>query len=128
MEPSNMEVTLYDGKGRPVAYIADDGESSIYLWNGHAVAYLVGENLYGWNGKHLGWFSGGVLHDLRGYCVGSVGEKSSSALYAEPAKYAKHAKYGKYGRFGAHARPGFKSGYSNVPLDDFLKEGAVGKI
>jgi len=27
-----METTLYDGKDHPVAYIADDGENSIYLW------------------------------------------------------------------------------------------------
>jgi len=49
-----METTLYDGTGRPVAYIADDSDNSIYLWSGHAVAYLVDSNVYGWNGTTLG--------------------------------------------------------------------------
>lgn len=123
-----MEITLYDGKGHPVAYIADDGENSIYLWSGHAVAYVDGENLYGWNGKHLGWFFAGVLYDLHGHRVGSIGEKCPYALYAQPAKYAKYAKYGKYGRYGAYGRPGFSSGYGDVPLEEFLKGGAVGNI
>jgi len=36
-----------------VAYIADDRET-IYLWDGHAVAYLYEDKVYGCNGKHLG--------------------------------------------------------------------------
>jgi len=31
------EVSLYDSKGRPVAYVADD--LTIYLWSGKPVAY-----------------------------------------------------------------------------------------
>lgn len=89
-----MELTLYDGKGHPVAYIADDNENSIYLWSGHAVAYLDGENIYGWNGHHLGWFVGGVLYDLHGLRVGSIGEKCPYGLYAQPAKYAKRNQWG----------------------------------
>lgn len=37
-----MEQTLYDSRGRAVAYVADDGET-IYTWKGQAVAYLVDE-------------------------------------------------------------------------------------
>ena len=88
-----MEITIFDGRGRPVAYIADDGENSIYLWSGHAVAYIVNENVYGWNGHHLGWFIDGVIYDLHGRNVGSIQEKCPYATYAEPAKYAKNAKY-----------------------------------
>jgi len=88
-----MEITIFDGRGRPVAYIVDDGENSIYLWSGHAVAYIVNENVYGWNGHHLGWFIDGVIYDLHGRNVGSIQEKCPYATYAEPAKYAKYAKY-----------------------------------
>ena len=38
----SMEQTLYDSRGRAVAYVADDGET-IYTWKGQAVAYLVDE-------------------------------------------------------------------------------------
>lgn len=121
-----MEVTLYDAKGHPVAYVADDGENSIYLWDGHAVAYFDGETVHGWNGKHLGWYVGGVLYDLHGRRVGSIGEKCPFALYAEPAKYAKHAKYAKYARYAASARPALSSGYGSESLEAFLNGGAAG--
>lgn len=123
-----MEETLYDGRGRPVAYIADDNEMSIYLWSGHAVAYIVGENLYGWNGQHIGWFVNGVLYNRRGQRAGSIGSKCPFALYAAPAKYAKFAKYAKYARYAAYARPGLSSSYSQEPFEDFLKSGAVGRV
>lgn len=62
------EVTLYNSSGTPVAYIGD--ESTIYLWNGISAAYLdtsAGEsNIWGFNGKHLGWFENGVIWDNRG--------------------------------------------------------------
>jgi 4-fold beta-flower domain-containing protein len=54
------ETTLFSSQGKPTAYIADD--STIYLWSGKPVAYLYpdsvndGLNIYGFNGKHLGWF------------------------------------------------------------------------
>ncbi|WP_460090641.1 4-fold beta flower protein [Pseudomonas sp. S2_E02] len=123
-----MEVTLYDSAGHPVAYIADDGDKSIYLWKGHAVAYISEEKIYGWNGKHLGWFVNGVLFDLRGHRVGSIGENCPRALYAQPAKFAKLAKYAKYARFAAFAKSALSTGYSNEPLEVFLKGGAVGNI
>ncbi len=44
-EAMTMETTLFGGRGHPVAYIADDGENSVYLWSGHAVAYVIGESL-----------------------------------------------------------------------------------
>lgn len=123
-----MEITLFDGKGHPVAYIADDGDSSIYLWRGQAVVYISGENIYGWNGKHLGWFVDGILYDLHGCRVGSIGERCPYALYAQPAKYAKHAKYAKCARYAAYARPGLSTSYSRQPFEEFLKEGAVGSV
>jgi hypothetical protein len=121
-----MEVTLYDGNGHPVGYVANDDDNNIYLWSGHAVAYLDGEKIYGWNGNHLGWFSDGLLYDLHGQRVGSIAEKCPHVVYAQPVKHAKYAKFAKYAHYPAYARPGFSSGYSNEPLEQFLKSGAVG--
>jgi 4-fold beta-flower domain-containing protein len=64
------EVTLYNSSGTPVAYIDTGDDSTIYLWSGMSVAYLdksAGEtNIWGFNGKHLGWFENGVIWDNRG--------------------------------------------------------------
>jgi hypothetical protein len=120
-----VEVTLYDDTGHPIAYIAEGNEQSIYLWSGHAVAYLVEENVYGWNGQHLGWFVSGVLHDLQGFRVGSIGAKCLYGFYGEPGKYGKYGQYAKYGRYAAYGRPGFSSSYGAQTLEDFLKSGAV---
>ncbi len=69
-----------------MAYIAEDGEQSIYLWAGHAVAYVVEEKNYGWNGKHLGWFVDGIFYDGHGYKIGFIRSKCPVATFAEPAK------------------------------------------
>jgi len=37
-----METTLFNKNGKPMAYIADDGET-IYLWDGRAAGYLFGD-------------------------------------------------------------------------------------
>ncbi len=58
-----METTLYNKTGKPVAYFAEDGET-IYLWDGRAVAYLLGDMVFGWNGRQLGWFANGTIFDI----------------------------------------------------------------
>jgi len=123
-----METTLFNQHGHPVAYVAADGDNSIYLWSGHAVDYIYQMKVYGWNGQHLGWFLDGVIYNLNGYRIGSVREKCPSATYAEPAKYAKYAKYTKQARYAAYARPTLTTSYSDETLENFLKRGAVGSI
>jgi hypothetical protein len=44
-------VSLYDGSGKPVAYLDSDA------------AEPGGFMVYGFNGKHLGWFVNGVIWD-----------------------------------------------------------------
>ena len=121
-----MEITLFDRKGHPVAYIAEDGESSIYTWHGHAVAYIDGDVVHGWNGRHLGWFIDGIVYDLHGRRAGFVRETCPVAAYAEPAKYAKHAKYARYAAYAPFARPGLSIGNSDEDLGDLLLKGKVG--
>lgn len=120
-----METTFYDKDGQPVAYLADDGET-IYLWEGHAVAYLRSDNLYGWNGDHLGWFVDGVIHDLEGFSAGFVGEKCPVATYAEPAKYAKYAKHAKSAPYAPCARSALSPVCSSTHLAALLGKGAAG--
>lgn len=118
-----METTLYDAAGHAVAYIAEDSEKSIYLWDGNAVAYLVEEKVYGWNGDHLGWFIDGVAYDTNGYRVGSVKDKCTSITYVQPVKNVKFIKYVKTLRSASHSRPSLKSSYGNQSLRNFLASG-----
>ncbi|NRA14954.1 MAG: hypothetical protein HRU04_05600 [Oceanospirillaceae bacterium] len=66
------EISLYDDAGEAVAYIDTDDEMNIYLWKGRSVAYLDDESVYGFNGKHLGWFKKGIIWDRKGYVVGFI--------------------------------------------------------
>lgn len=88
------EVSLYDSKGNAVAYIADD--STIYLWDGDPVAYLSKSkddvNIYGFNGKHLGWLEDGIIIDHKGYGVGFVKGAVEMITAIEPIKGIKSIK------------------------------------
>jgi hypothetical protein len=62
------EINLYDSSGSATAYIDDYvADQVIYLWDGRSEAYLIQTDVYGFNGKHLGWFEKGILHDNNGY-------------------------------------------------------------
>ena len=120
-----MDGVLFDGKGRPVAYLEVDGERIIYLWNGYAVAYFVGDRIHGWNGNHIGWFNEGVVYDRHGQRVGSVGDKCPRALQATRAKASKHARTAKYALKPEYERPDYRNYYSEQDFEEFLKEGAA---
>ena len=66
------EISLYNLKGEAVAYIDTEDELNIYLWAGKPVVYLDGDSIYGFNGKHLGWFEDGIVRDHKGYAVGFI--------------------------------------------------------
>lgn len=120
-----MEETLFDRGGRATAYIASDG-NTIYMWDGHAVAYLVDDKLYGWNGRHVGWFVNGVIFDSSGYRAGFNRSRCPVATYAAPAKHAKYARYAKYARHAPYARPALSTALSGTELAVLLRSGAVG--
>ncbi len=123
---SNEELTLYDGSGHAIAYIAFDKDATIYMWDGTPVAYLHGDNIYsetevyGFNGNHLGWFSVGIVYDTQGDRVGFTKSTCPYATYAEFAKYAKYAKPAKMAREAPHSKPTFTVTLSNIPLKGFL--------
>lgn len=119
-----METTIYDAHRRPRIYIANDGDDSIYTWDGHAVACLDGEHVFGWRGRHIGWFVDGILYDCQGYRVGFIAEAFPVPTFAEPAKYAKHAKTQRYARHAPHGRPEFSLGNAHQDLETFIRQDA----
>lgn len=60
-------MTFYNSHGKPIAY--SENGTDIYLFNGQPIAYLSGDAVYSYNGKHLGWFEKGWIRDKKGYCV-----------------------------------------------------------
>lgn len=73
------EISLLSRNGEAVAYIAVDDGLTTYLWSGTPTAYLKpdingGYHVYGFNGKHLGWFMSGVIYDHQGLVACATNE------------------------------------------------------
>lgn len=124
-----MERVLFNSHDRPIAYIADDGQRTICLWNGRAVAYIDDQlNCYGWNGKCLGWIEDGILYDTQGQAIGFMKSKYPGHTYVLPPKYMKMVNHAKHPKHPPCPRPSRKTENSNRALSDFLKAGAVDAI
>jgi hypothetical protein len=125
---SGEEVTLFNGKGKATAYVAVDEDMTIYLWGGKPVAYLEpdktggGFHVYGFNGKHLGWFVQGVGRDDDGDAACVVKERLKSTEF-EPFKAFKEFKPFKAFKEFAPYRPSFSKSFSNMTCSLFLAEG-----
>ena len=122
------ETTLFDSRGRSAAYIAED--FTIYLWSGKAVAYLYpdasrdGSHIYGFNGKHLGWFVRGIARDHEG--DGACGIKEVfSQTEIEPIKSIKEISPIKSIREIPPIRPIFSRSWSATSCRVFLFEGLI---
>lgn len=123
---SDDEISLFDGARKPVAYIAE--ELTIYLWSGKPVAYLYSDSgklhVYGFNGKHLGWFVKGVFRDHDGNAVGALRESFRSPVAYEPYKpYKQYKPYQSYREFAPY-QPYLGTSWSEMPLVLFLMQGA----
>ncbi len=66
-EQGISRMNLYELSGLPVAY-SDDGVH-IFLYSGQAVAYFVGDSVYAFSGRHLGWRHSGWIIDHDGNSV-----------------------------------------------------------
>ena len=122
------EISLFDSTGKPTAYIAE--ELTIYLWSGNPVAYLHSESgkvhVYGFNGKHLGWFVRGIVRDHDGNAVGAVKEVFRSPVEYEPYKsYKQYKPYKSYREYAPY-QPYLSRDWSQMPLLLFLMQGAGG--
>lgn len=89
-----MEILFYNKSGRPVAYTQD--QATIYLYNGEAVAYLDGDAVYAFEGRHLGWFVEGRVLDHAGHDVFftdlAMGRPATPIKLAPIPKGVKHAR------------------------------------
>lgn len=121
------EVSLFDGSGKPVAYIAVDDEMTIYLWGGKPVAYLDrdtsgGYHVYGFNGKHLGWFVRGVIWGQDGKASCAVKEVLASTTHESFKSYKQYKPYKSYKQYAPY-RPYFSNSFGETPCRFLLGEG-----
>ena len=124
------ETALFDSNGTPVAYISlAEDQPVIYMWSGKPVAYLESSNsgdgysIYGFNGKHLGWFVGGIARDHSGN--GACGTRNVVNLpKLEPLKGLKQLLPLKSLTQLEPLRPLFTLNWSSTPCGVFLFEGA----
>jgi hypothetical protein len=123
------EISLFDQQGKAIGYIALDDGLTIYLWSGKPVAYLErdserGFHVYGFNGKHLGWFVAGVVWDHSGNAGCAVKERSKFTEF-ELFKALKQFKPFKSFKEFAPFRPAFTTSWSDTPCRLLLAEGGA---
>ncbi len=123
-EPENGETTIFGKRGDPKAYIAHDDEATIYSFNGVPLAYIdENSNIYGFNGRHLGWFEDEIIWDHKGQRLGFTSRTCPSFTQFEPFKGFKQFKPFRAFKQFAPFKP-FKSySNSNIELINFLKAG-----
>lgn len=119
-----VEVTLYDKSGTPIAYISTDEDRTIYSFDGRPLAYLEGNSIYGFNGNHLGWFEDGVVRDKQGCPAGFVSQRLKAFARFQPHKSFKKFKPFKRFRRFAPFKPFYKSTPSSQGLKGLLESGA----
>lgn len=117
--------TLFDSRGVPIAYIDYDDDLIIYAFSGTPLAYLNENNVYGFNGKHLGWFENGFLWDHSGLRAGFTQEVSPVFTQFEPFKRFKKFKPFKSFRQATPFKPFKNTGYIEMSLKFWLERGCV---
>lgn len=117
------EISLYDDTGKAVAYIDTDNEMNIYLWKGDPVGYLDGQSIYGFNGKHLGWFKEGIIWDHEGYAVGFIDGAINRLTKLERLKGLQKLTPLKSLQRLEPQEPTHKSQWARLPLEIFLSMG-----
>jgi hypothetical protein len=121
------EISLYNSKGKPIAYIDSEDGLTIYMWSGKPVAYLSkngdGFHIYGFNGSHLGWYEEGIIYDHEGDAVGFIkGAVSMSTEYEPYKSYKEYKPYKAYKKYAPH-KPYLSNSFSSTPLSIFLLGG-----
>jgi hypothetical protein len=119
-----MEVSLFNKDGNAVAYISDDHKNTIYLWDGYPVAYVYeDQQIYGINGRHLGWMIDQIIYNNNGERVGFTYNTCPVSPEKETTKPKKYPRADNQSRWQAPPFPKLTFQFSENDFSDFLKEG-----
>lgn len=120
---SSNEISIYNAKGIAKAYVTTE-DAVIYLWSGEPVAWISQANaIFGFNGKHLGWFDEGVILDLNGDCVGYFKGSINGATSPSGPKSPKSPKPVKTPVSNPGIAPNNNHRFSDKDLEFFLIRG-----
>ena len=125
---AQSEISLYDKGGNAVAYLSPNDEWCIYSWQGKPLAYVSNDgqifHVYGFNGKHLGWYLDGILIDHDGNAVG-FRKGAISNVYEQYENYKGNKEYRPFRSYQEYApsRPYYTAYFSAVTLLEFLYQG-----
>jgi hypothetical protein len=116
------ETSLFDSKGKAVAYIAKD--RTIYLWSGKLAAYIAkdGFNIYNFEGRHKGWYKNGIIYEGNGKAIGGI-KAVFDATQVEPFKGFKEFLPFKGFKAFAPFAPNFQKIWADGSLKSFLQIG-----
>jgi hypothetical protein len=121
-EPRIGNTTDYfDSRGAAVDYFDDD--ETLYLWSGEPVAYMDEDNVFGFNGKHLGWRKDGVIYDHDGCVVAAIASRLKTPVAAPPIKAFKDFKPFKAFKEFKPFKPFFGTAWSENPARSFFRQG-----
>lgn len=124
---SAEEITLYDSEGNAAAWIDTSRGNIICLWSGEPEAYLRKDgnipDIYGFNGRHLGWFEKGIVRDheglMAGFTKGSLMRHTGQEHYRPPRRQKPFRAQPEF----SPRRPFYRNGISELPLASFLMQG-----
>lgn len=117
------DLDFYDSRGIAVAYVAADRDLTIYLWSGKPVAYIEGDSVFGFNGKHIGWIKDGAIYDHDGHIVAAVAERFKEPVTPPPPKGFKQFKPFKSFKEFKPFKPFFQFSWSELPSSLFFLGG-----
>ena len=121
-----MDRILFDKSGEAKACIADDYNQTIYLWDGSPVAYVYHDRqVYGINGRYLGWFIEEIIYNKNGKRVGFTSASCPVPISKVTGKSEKRAMDQIRPKWSAPPTPKLAFNFAEQDLADFLKEGQV---
>jgi hypothetical protein len=123
-EAHDGNIELFASTGSAVAYVSPENDMTIYLWAGTACGYLDDENIYGFNGKHLGWFRDGLVYDHAGRLIAATAENFREPVKAAPVKGLKKLRPLKGLKELKPLKPLFVKAWSETPAEAFFLLGS----
>jgi len=121
-----MEKTLFNKSGEATAYISDDYNLTIYLWEGSPVAYLSNDlHIYGINGRHLGWLIDEIIYNQQGERIGFTSVSCPVPTGKQTGKGEKRSMDQIRSKWSAPPIPKLTFRFAEQELADFLNQGQV---
>ena len=124
VDPSAVSASaFFDSGARPAARLDALDDATFYLWSGEAVAYVVEDSIFGFNGKHLGWLRNGLVYDRAGDIVAAPSTAFREPLVVPASHTGTAQKPVKKPTEEPPDRPAFGGSWSKVSARTFFMSG-----